>query len=219
MKPAAALLVALLVAGGGCSSRAVRPADSLVLVSIDTCRADALGCYGGSPQTTPNLDRLAAQSVVFENAVSPVPITLPAHCSLMTGLDPGRHGVHYNLGHLLDPRRDTLAELAARHGFATGAFVSSIVLDRRWGLDQGFSDYQDDLSNRPRNVFGAERPGTETVDLASRWLRAHRGERFFLFVHLYEPHKPYEPPQSSRSASRTRPTWVKWRPPTPASAV
>ncbi|PWB73327.1 MAG: hypothetical protein C3F15_09885 [Holophagae bacterium] len=194
MKPIGPLLLALALAGGGCSSRADRPADNVVLVSIDTCRVDALGCYGGSPETTPNLDRLAAGGVVFENTISPVPITLPAHCSLMTGLNPNHHGVHYNLGHLLHPDLDTLAEQAARHGLATGAFVSSIVLDRRWGLDQGFSEYQDDFSTRPRNAFGAERPGAETVALAARWLRAHRRERFFLFVHLYEPHEPYRPP-------------------------
>jgi arylsulfatase A-like enzyme/Tfp pilus assembly protein PilF len=202
MRQGAALLVTLAytLAGSGCSPRAERPAVSAVLISIDTCRADALGCYGGPPDVTPNLDRLAAQGVVFENTVSPVPITLPAHCSLMTGLDPARHGVHYNLGHLLHPDRDTLAEQAARHGLATAAFVSSIVLDRRWGLDQGFATYQDDLSGRPRSLFGAERPGEETVELAGRWLRAHRRERFFLFVHLYEPHEPYQPPPEFAAA-------------------
>jgi arylsulfatase A-like enzyme/Tfp pilus assembly protein PilF len=194
MTRSTASLLALALAAAGCSSRSAGPVDSAVLISIDTCRADALGCYGGRPETTPNLDRLAAQGAVFENTISPVPITLPAHCSLMTGLDPNRHGVHYNLGHLLHPDVDTLAEQAARHGLATGAFVSSIVLDRRWGLDQGFADYQDDLSGRPQNLFGAERPGAETVDLAAHWLRTHRRERFFLFVHLYEPHEPYRPP-------------------------
>ncbi len=166
----------------------------MVLVSIDTLRADALGCYGGSPLTTPHLDQLAAEGVVFANTVSPVPITLPAHGSLMTGLIPARHGVHYNLGHLLHPELDTLAEVLARHGFATAGFVSSLVLDRRFGLDQGFSEYEDDLSTRPRGIFGAERPGAETVERAMRWLRIHQRERFFMFVHLYEPHEPYEPP-------------------------
>jgi arylsulfatase A-like enzyme len=112
----------------------------------------------------------------------------------MTGLDPARHGVHYNLGHLLHPGFETLAEQAARRGVATGAFVSSIVLDRRWGLDQGFAAYNDEFAGQPLTVFGAERPGTETVELASRWLRAHRQDRFFLSVHLYEPREAYEPP-------------------------
>ena len=112
----------------------------------------------------------------------------------MTGLDPTRHGVHSNLGHLLHPDLETLAEVLAGHGFATAGFVSSLVLDQRFGLDQGFAVYQDDLSARTRTIFGAERPGTETVALAARWLQLHRDERFFLFVHLYEPHEPYLPP-------------------------
>jgi tetratricopeptide (TPR) repeat protein len=166
----------------------------VVLISIDTCRADVLGCYGAVPSATPNLDRLAAEGTVFLNAISPVPITLPAHASLMTGLTPRRHGVHSNLGHLVHPDLATLAEELAARGFSTAGFVSSIVLDQRFGLDQGFTVYDDRLADRPHGVFGAERPGRETVALALRWLRAHRGERFFLFVHLYEPHEPYEPP-------------------------
>jgi arylsulfatase A-like enzyme len=167
---------------------------NVVLVSIDTCRADALGCYGGSPAVTPHLDALAADGVVFSNVVSPVPITLPAHATILTGLSPARHGLHYNLAHLLRPEIETLAEVLARSGFVTAGFVSALVLDGRYGLDQGFGTWDDEMSSSPHSVFGAERPGTETVARALRWLEEHRSERFFLFVHLYEPHEPYQAP-------------------------
>jgi choline-sulfatase len=189
---AAALAAAALTLASGCSVQ--REVTNVVLISVDTCRADAVGCCGGAPGVTPNLDSLADSGVVFERSVSPVPITLPAHCSLLTGLDPAQHGVHYNLGHRLHPEIDTLAETLSRNGFATAAFVSSLVLDRRFGLDQGFAVYDDDMTGRPRTIFGAERSGAETVALATSWLERHGEGAFFLFVHLYEPHEPYEPP-------------------------
>ncbi len=190
----APFLLVLTLLCGGCTPGDSGRAPGVVLISIDTLRADALGCYGGSPSPSPNLDQLASEGVLFNNAVSPVPITLPAHGSMMTGLTPARHGIHYNLGHILRPEFSTLAEAFARQGFATAGFVSSLVLDRRFGLDQGFSAYEDDFSGQTHGVFGAERPGHQTVELAMHWLRIHQYEPFFLFVHLYEPHEPYEPP-------------------------
>lgn len=177
----------------GCS-RPSSPPRNLVLVSIDTLRADALGAYGGSPAVAPHLDALARDGVVFQNVVSPIPITVAAHATILSGLSPARHGLHQNLGHLLRPEVETLAEVLGRQGFATAAFVSALVLDKRYGLDQGFHVYDDDVSASPQTVFGAERPGADTVARSLSWLQVHRDERFFLFVHLYEPHEPYEPP-------------------------
>jgi arylsulfatase A-like enzyme len=110
----------------------------VVLISIDTCRADRLSCYGYSRKTTPNIDAVAADGVLFENVVSPVPLTLPAHSSMLAGTIPPYHGVHRNVDYCLGQSNLTLAEILKDNGFATGAIVSALVMDRRFGLDQGF---------------------------------------------------------------------------------
>lgn len=168
---------------------------NVVLISLDTCRADALGCYGGDAGATPNLDAFAARGVLFETAISPVPITMPAHSSLFTGLIPAHHGVRDNLHHRLDTRQLTLAEMLAGRVTAAAGFVSARVLDRRFGISQGFDSWDDELVATRRSLFGAERRGGETVDRAIDWLESHAGESFLLFVHLYDPHEPYEPPE------------------------
>jgi len=168
---------------------------NVVLISLDTCRADALGCYGSDAGATPNLDALAARGVLFETAISPVPITMPAHSSLFTGLTPPHHGVRDNLHHRLDPGHVTLAEMLAGHVVTAAGFVSARVLDRRFGIGQGFDTWDDELVATRRSLFGAERRGGETVDRAIDWLESHAGGPFLLFVHLYDPHEPYEPPE------------------------
>ena len=168
---------------------------NVVLISLDTCRADALGCYGSDAGATPNLDALAARGVLFETAISPVPITMPAHSSLFTGLTPPHHGVRDNLHHRLDPVHVTLAEMLAGHVVTAAGFVSARVLDRRFGIAQGFDTWDDELVTTRRSLFGAERRGGETVDRAIDWLESHAGGPFLLFVHLYDPHEPYEPPE------------------------
>lgn len=167
----------------------------VLLISIDTCRADYLGCYGCPRGTTAHIDAFARESVLFEHALSPVPLTLPAHASMMTGTIPPCHGVRDNLSYRLGQSNVTLAEVLRDNGYATGAIVSAFVLDSKFGLDQGFDAYDDDFDGRP--VAGAitERKGGEASRLAVKWLAEHANERAFLFLHFYDPHIRYEPPE------------------------
>ncbi|MBD3236738.1 MAG: sulfatase-like hydrolase/transferase, partial [Candidatus Eisenbacteria bacterium] len=136
--PVAALLLAalILLIGGACSR--VPERTPIILISIDTCRADHLGCYGETRGLTPHLDALARDGIRFTHAVSPVPITLPAHCSLMTGRYPLQHGVRDNMAHRLPEAETTLAERLRAAGYATAGIVAAFVLDSRFGIAQGF---------------------------------------------------------------------------------
>jgi arylsulfatase A-like enzyme/Tfp pilus assembly protein PilF len=190
---------------------------NLVLVTLDTTRADRLGCYGSRDVLTPNLDRFAASGVLFETAISPTPLTLPAHCSLMTGLFPAAHGVRDNGGFKLAPERVTLAEVLKSHGWATGGFIAAYVLDHRWGIAQGFDRYFDDfdLSKFKTVSMGdIQRPGNEVVDKALEWIGtpAVRDRPFFAWVHLYDPHAPYRPPEpyASRYADHPYNGEIAW---------
>jgi arylsulfatase A-like enzyme/Tfp pilus assembly protein PilF len=180
-----------------------RPANLNVLIlTLDTTRWDRIGAYGDRTASTPNLDRIAAEGVLFEQAIAAAPLTLPAHATLFTGLFPPRHGVRDNGGYTLDVRHRTLASLLKQEGRATGAFVSAFVLDSRWGLDHGFDEYFDrfDLAQYTTRALGQiARRGSEVVDAALPWLEAHRGAPFFAWVHFYDPHAPYEPPEPFRS--------------------
>jgi len=167
------------------------PIRNVVLISIDTCRADHLGCYGKRNAATPNIDQLAAEGTLFEHATSPVPLTLPAHCSLLTGTYPPYHGVHDNTNGLLNPLNQTLAETLKEQGYTTAAFVSSFVLAESFGLDQGFDRYDCDCDPAER----IERPGNETTQRAKAFLAARDGKPFFTFLHYYDPHKEYDPPE------------------------
>jgi len=172
---------------------------NILLVTLDTTRADRLGCYGRAGAATPVLDRLAGGGVRFAEAVTVAPETLPAHATLFTGLLPPRHGVRINAEDRLESRHVTLAEVARARGYETAAFVSAFVLDARFGLDQGFDLYDDQVDAAEGAVFPSglnERPAGRTTDAALAWLRARDRRRPFLaWVHYFDPHAPYAPPE------------------------
>ena len=195
--------------GLGSLPRGVNAADlNLVLVTLDTTRADRIGCYGAKDVATPHLDGLAAGGARFDAAVSPMPLTLPAHCTLFTGLLPGAHGVRDNGGFKLAAEHVTLAEVLKERGLATGGFVSAFVLDHRWGIAQGFDKYYDefDLKQQEKLSMGEiQRPGNETLDHALEWIRGVKNRRFFAWVHFYDPHSPYDPPEPFKGQYAGRP--------------
>lgn len=181
---------------------------NVVLITLDTLRADHLGAYGSKDVRTPNLDQLAREGVVFEQAMTTAPLTLPAHSSMMTGQFPPRHGVRDNGGFFLGPEQVTLAEVLSSQGFNSGATVGAFVLDSKWGLDQGFATYQDDfdLTNvKAMSLASVKRPGNEVVDLALKWMDTVGDQRFFSWLHLYDPHAPYESPEPFRSDYKGHP--------------
>ncbi|HSE41023.1 MAG TPA: sulfatase, partial [Acidobacteriota bacterium] len=170
---------------------------NVLLITLDTLRADRLGCYGYKEISTPNIDRLAREGTLFLDATTHVPLTLPSHTSIMTGKYPPLHGVHDNGGFYVSKSENTLAEILKHHGFTTAAFVSAYVLDSIWGLNQGFDTYYDKFENDPKepvNLGAVERKGGDVLKDAITWLDRHKGERFFLWTHFYDPHAPYEPP-------------------------
>jgi arylsulfatase A-like enzyme/tetratricopeptide (TPR) repeat protein len=175
---------------------------NVILFTLDTTRADHLGCYGYPNVRTPNLDALAGQGVLFEQAASATPLTLPSHCTIMTGMYPTRHGVRINGNTALGDEQMTLAEVFSAQGYQTGAFIAAFVLDGRWGLKQGFQYYDDhfDLKKYKHLDLGAvQRPGNEVMDAALGWLEGQKDKPFFAWIHLYDPHMPYEPPEPYRS--------------------
>jgi arylsulfatase A-like enzyme/Tfp pilus assembly protein PilF len=179
---------------------------NILLITLDTVRADRIGCYGYTGAATPAIDELARRGVRFSNAFTPAPSTLPGHASILTGLYPHRHGARANGTFRLAAEQTTLAEILEPHGYACGAFVAAHVLDRRYGLDQGFDLYDDDLSQGLRHTENSyrERPGNVVVDAALAWVRQVAGGRFFAWVHLFDPHGPYVPPDpyASRFAGK-----------------
>ena len=170
---------------------------NLLLITLDTTRADRIGCYGNQQIGTPTLDRLAAEGVLFSAATAVAPTTLPAHSSIFTGLYPAHHGVRCNGIFRLEGNRITLAEQLQDAGFQTGAVVSSFVLDSQFGLDQGFDRYLDDLSDAddPLDRLYRSRVADRTTDRAIAWLREAAQDRFFLWVHYFDPHNDYIPPE------------------------
>jgi len=194
-RQAALLLVCALVLGGcGGGEREVR---SVLLITLDTTRADALSGDAASRELAPSIARLADGGVRFPVAYTTAPLTLPAHASMLTGLAPPRHGVRDNGVAALAGSAETLAEVLAARGLETAAFVSSVVLDRGFGLDQGFERYdQPPLVERGTGQGFAERPAAETARAAIDWLdRRDRARPFFAWVHFYDPHLPYRPPE------------------------
>jgi type IV pilus biogenesis/stability protein PilW len=169
---------------------------NLLLITIDTLRADHLGCYGYMPAKTPNIDKMASKGVLFSQAITPVPITLPSHASIMTGLYPIQHGVRNNGNFFLSHDAMTLAEIMKEYGYQTGACVGSFVLDSIFGMDQGF-DYYDDNFNPGKkriNTLYNERKAEDVNKVAIQWLEKQKDNRFFLWLHYYDPHSPYFPP-------------------------
>ncbi len=167
---------------------------NVLLVTIDTLRADALGADGGQA-ATPNLDRLAAEGLRFTAAHAHSVVTLPSHASILTGLYPFSHGVRDNAGYRLPPGATTLATVLKQAGYATGAFVGAFPLDSRWGLDQGFDEYDDRYGSTSRlgDFLMPERRAEPVVEAATEWIR-HQPDKWAAWVHVYDPHAPYQPP-------------------------
>ena len=186
-------LLALGLSFAGCAKSPAPPA-SIVLVTIDTWRTDAIGASGSGRVTTPNLDALAAGGLYAPKAWASATLTAPSHASILTGVQPYRHGIRDNQGYKLVSGVVTLASALKAAGFRTAAFVSAHPLRHGTGLDAGFDLYDDRMApGDPLSVQPRWRPGAETIEGAQAWLREGHG-RYFLWVHLYEPHDPYEPP-------------------------
>ena len=171
---------------------------NVLLITLDTTRPDHLGCYGDDRAHTPTIDALADHGVRFDDAVTCVPITLPSHCAIMTGKYPPTLGVRANGINQLSPEHQTLAELLRRHGYKTAAFIGSFVLDKRFGVDQGFDTYNFDLpSAATRRPFALEneRKAADVATAAIRWIRRQSNDNpFFVWTHFFDPHYPYNSP-------------------------
>ena len=194
------LWIPLLLLTASCAWRPAPPrARHVVVITLDTTRADYLSAYGSARVTTPNLDRLAQEGTVFEQAMSVAPLTLTAHTSLFTGLLPPHHGVRDNGGDPLGSGHATLAELLRARGFHTAAFVGSAVLQSTRGLARGFDVYRDGITEDPWQRRRVRRPANEVVDDAVEWLAGQNGSPFFMWVHLYDAHAPYDVPEPYRA--------------------
>jgi choline-sulfatase len=210
-------MLILILVSAGCRQPVSEPAPvvkahpNVLLVTIDTLRADHLGSYGAPNVMTPNLDALAKRGVRFETAVAHVPLTGPSHASILTGRTPPGHGFRNNGGYALAPTLRTAAEDFKQAGYRTAAFVSAFPLDRRFGFDRGFDVYDDHLprGNDPRRTPYVERSADVTTDAALRWLgalkSAGKSGPWFMWVHYYDPHAPYEPPADLANRFRGAP--------------
>ncbi len=204
-----ALLLAVFLLAAGCGKGKAVGNPNLVLVTLDTVRADHLGCYGSREAVTPSLDRLAAEGLRFNSVSATVPLTLPSHASILSGLLPPHHGLRNNGLGAYPADKSTLASLLAKEGYRTGAFIGAFVLDRRFGLNQGFEVYDDEIPRDPHAgvTLEAERPGRDVMDRALAWLRGgdEDSRPFFLWVHLYDAHAPYAPPKDWAARHPGRP--------------
>ena len=203
----AALLLLMLMALVGCDRGPAHP--NVVIITFDTTRADHLGTYGFGLAHTPTIDRLAAEGVRFDDAISTAPITAVSHSTIMTGLLPPAHGVRDNGSFALGDDAVTLAERFKTAGYETRAYISAIVLNRRYHLDQGFDVYDDDLwgEDEPKLFMIRERPAAETIDRVLGWYSQRQQQKdakpFFLWVHLFDPHEPRRPPAWATAVSPT----------------
>ena len=188
--------------GAGCAglpggTDPIRPLN-VVVVTLDTLSARHLNQYGNERIETPAFGRIAAEGVLFEQATATVPLTLPSHTSMFTGTYPMFHGVRDNGGYYVRDDAVTLAEVLGGAGYRTGGFVAAFVVDSRWGLDQGFERYHDDFNFREFeriSLDSVQRPGDEVLDAALAWMDEVKDDRFFSWIHLYDPHWPYEAPE------------------------
>jgi len=177
-----------------------RPTSSngpnVLLITLDTTRADHIGCYGATTARTPVLDRMAAEGILFERAYTPVPLTLPSHATILTGLLPPEHGLRINAVKSLDSGIPTLAEHFDQHGYRTSAFIASYVLNSRFGLNRGFGYYNDDVTNGEKGEHGVHqlRSARQIVNASLDWLNSEgtSSDPFFCWVHIVDPHMPYQ---------------------------
>src|SRR5689334_17917174 len=200
------LLACLLLPASGLA--AAGPAPNVVVITIDTLRADHLGCYGYKQIQTPAIDALASDSTRFERAYTSVPVTLPSHTGIFTGTYPMLSGMHDFAANKLNPTQPTMASILKDQGYATGAIIGSAVLDSRFGLNRGFDFYYDHFDfNRLQesNLEEMERPGNLVADVTLDWLSKNYSKRFFLWMHLYDPHYPYRPPAPYAAEYKDRP--------------
>ncbi len=212
LRAAPVVLAAVCTVAFGLASSRASGGDSqrpnAILITVDTLRADRLGSYGNPSGLTPAMDGLARDGVVFRRAVAQVPLTLPSHTAILTGTYPMWNGVEDLSTRGLSPGIPTLAEAFKRHGYATAAFVSAFVLDSMWGLERGFDLYDDwfkPVEGKADRRDSLERRAEETVNHSLAWLDAHHSQSFFLWIHLYDPHAPYDPPEPFKSRYRARP--------------
>lgn len=192
------------------AAKAPASPPNVLLITVDTLRADHLGCYGYEHARTPHIDRLADEGVRIEHAIAPTPITLPSHTSILTGLEPPAHSVRGNGAFRLPDDAQTLAESLKAEGYQTQAFVSAGVLHRRFNLDQGFDGYDDDVGSVARDsrtLRMRQRSGEQTMNRVLDWLdkrtESPSPSPFFLWVHLFDPHAPYEPPEADAKLAAT----------------
>ncbi len=178
-------------------STAMKPMN-VVLITLDTVRADHLHCYGNDKIQTPNIDALAASGVQFEKAVAQTPLTQPSHASMFTGENPNVHNVRDTGGFALQPSSVTMATILQRHGWDTAGFISASVLTKMFGFNQGFATYDDQLEHRNRRDPVSTRAADVTADHAIQWLQQQSGKPYFLWVHFYDAHFPYDPPAEFR---------------------
>ncbi len=201
-------LLAVLLSSGWAATPPRRASPNVILITIDTVRADHLGCYGATDVKTPTLDALARDGILFERAISQVPLTWPSHAAILTGTYPFQNGVQDFTGQPLDPRFRSVAQVFKQQGYATGAVVSAFVLDRSWGLSRGFDFYDDAFSAetfRQKDIGLVDRRAGESVTHAISWLQRPTRRPFFFWLHLYDPHSPYDPPQPFRTQYRSHP--------------
>jgi len=178
---------------------------NVILITMDTLRADHLGCYGATEVQTPTLDALCKDSIVFDHAYSQVPLTWPSHAAILTGTYPFQNQVQDFTGQPLSPEFRTITQAFKQRDYATGAVVSAFVLDRSWGLSRGFDFYDDTFAAeefQQKDVGLVARRASESVNLAIGWLKRTPHRPFFLWLHLYDPHSPYDPPEPYRSQYR-----------------
>ncbi|MCK4431168.1 MAG: sulfatase-like hydrolase/transferase [Candidatus Aminicenantes bacterium] len=181
---------------------------NILFFTLDTTRADHIGCYGYEKVETPNIDRLAKNGIFFKNAICQSPLTLPSHSSIFTSTYPFYHGVRDNGGFYLEQDKVTFAEVLKENGWATSAFIGAFVLDSRWGLDQGIDYYYDnfDFAKYKRiSLDSVQREGGEVIEAFFEWFERNQQKKFFSWIHLYDPHTPYDPPEPYKSRYSNRP--------------
>src|SRR5256885_8687384 len=211
---AASTALAVLVAAGACQRASSRMPQhpNLLLMPVDTLRADHVGAYGSTAGTPPALDALAAAGVRFDQVQTAVPLTGPSHATILTGQYPPAHGVRGNVVFSLGSKYPTLATLLKKQGYQTAAFVGAYPVAAAFGFNQGFDTFNEDFHETSLGEPGAERRANEVADAALRWLvsaaapsSAARGRPVFAWLHFYDPHAPYTPPAPYRDRFAERP--------------